>query len=80
MRSPLLPSPNFTEMLKKPENSNIKLRSFETYRSSPNGVYNLQENSNSDSYRVYCHMSDLPGCYGGGWTLVLKVDGSKVSL
>ena len=29
---------------------------------------------------VYCHMkSDLGDCGGGGWTLVMKIDGSKVS-
>lgn len=29
---------------------------------------------------VYCHMSDsgLGECGGGGWTLVMKIDGSKV--
>ena len=67
-------------MLQYTENLDIKPYSSHTYRSFPNGVYNLQENSTSPSYEVYCHMSDLPGCYGGGWTLVLKVDGTKVSL
>ena len=30
---------------------------------------------------VYCHMSHhgLGACGGGGWTLVMKTDGSKVS-
>ena len=29
---------------------------------------------------VYCHMAaDLTACGGGGWTLVMKIDGSKVS-
>ena len=26
---------------------------------------------------VYCHMGDF-GCGGGGWTLVMKTDGTKV--
>ena len=29
---------------------------------------------------VYCHMADNLGeCGGGGWTLVMKIDGNKVS-
>lgn len=28
---------------------------------------------------VYCHMTtDLGACKGGGWTLVMKIDGRKV--
>lgn len=26
---------------------------------------------------VYCHMSGLGACKGGGWTLVMKIDGTK---
>ena len=31
---------------------------------------------------VYCHMTGvgLGACGGGGWTLVMKTDGTKVSL
>ena len=30
-------------------------------------------------YPVYCHMSSLSAkCVGGGWTLVMKLDGNKV--
>lgn len=31
---------------------------------------------------VYCHMSNsgLGECGGGGWTLVMKIDGTKVTL
>ena len=29
---------------------------------------------------IYCHMTDdLDSCGGGGWTMVMKMDGSKVS-
>ncbi|XP_028414182.1 uncharacterized skeletal organic matrix protein 5-like [Dendronephthya gigantea] len=28
-------------------------------------------------YKVYCHMTDIPGCGVGGWTLVMKLDGTK---
>ena len=29
-------------------------------------------------HTVYCHMSELPGCGAGGWTLAMKIDGTKV--
>ena len=30
-------------------------------------------------FKIYCHMTnDLAGCKGGGWTLVMKIDGDKV--
>ena len=30
---------------------------------------------------VYCHMtSDLVACGGGGWTLVMKIDGNKLKV
>ena len=32
----------------------------------------------SGKVQVYCHMTDIPGCGGGGWTLVMKINGSKV--
>ena len=32
----------------------------------------------SEEVQVYCHMTDIPGCDGGGWTLVMKLNGSKV--
>ena len=28
---------------------------------------------------TYCHMENIEGCGGGGWTLVMKIDGAKVS-
>ncbi|XP_028396056.1 uncharacterized protein LOC114520053 [Dendronephthya gigantea] len=43
----------------------------------PNGVYSLRLNSSTAPYKVYCHMTDIQGCGGGGWTLALKVDGKK---
>ncbi|XP_028396208.1 uncharacterized skeletal organic matrix protein 5-like [Dendronephthya gigantea] len=45
--------------------------------STPNGAYTLQLNTSSTPYEAYCHMTDIPGCGHGGWTLVLKVDGNK---
>ena len=37
----------------------------------PDGADGLEEN-------VYCHMTKIPGCDKGGWTLVMKIDGNKV--
>jgi hypothetical protein len=28
--------------------------------------------------KTYCQMTSLAGCAGGGWTMVMKVDGSQV--
>ena len=47
-------------------------------RSLPNGVHTMQLNIYSSPYKVYCHMTDIPGCGGGGWTLVMKVNGNMV--
>ena len=27
---------------------------------------------------TFCHMTDITSCGGGGWTLVMKIDGVKV--
>ncbi|XP_028396199.1 uncharacterized protein LOC114520172 [Dendronephthya gigantea] len=43
----------------------------------PNGVYKLQNNVSLEQYDVYCHMDAISGCGGGGWTLVMKIDGKK---
>jgi hypothetical protein len=45
-----------------------------------NGVYNLRSNTSLDEYEVYCHMTEIPGCGPGGWTLVMKIDGNKVGI
>ena len=42
-----------------------------------NKAYMLQ--TDSGKIPVYCHMTnDVGECGGGGWTLVMKIDGSKV--
>jgi hypothetical protein len=51
---------------------------FVTFRNSTNGVYNLKSISTGEYYDVYCHMTDIGTCGGGGWTLVMKLDGNKV--
>ena len=38
-----------------------------------NGVYHIEK-----AGLIYCHMDNIPGCGNGGWTQVLKIDGTKV--
>ena len=48
------------------------------FRSTGNKAYPLLLGSSLE-LDVYCHMTnDLAGCGGGGWTLVMKIDGDKV--
>ena len=51
---------------------------FNTPRSSENKAYLLDVGS--AKIPVYCHMTKhgLDTCGGGGWTLVMKIDGTKV--
>ncbi|CAB4001209.1 Hypothetical predicted protein, partial [Paramuricea clavata] len=56
--------PSCKELLKK--NSSLS-----------NGTYKLRNNESLEDYSVYCHMTEIPGCGTGGWTLVMKVDGNK---
>lgn len=50
---------------------------FNEGRGKGNGAYLLQMPTGSIS--VYCHMTShgLAACGGGGWTLVMKIDGKK---
>ena len=36
-------------------------------------------NDSLEEYQVYCHMTEIPGCGSGGWTLVMKINGTKVN-
>ena len=49
-------------------------------RSLSNGVYQLRNYDFLEEYKVYCHMTEIPGCGSGGWTLVMKIDGTKVKI
>ncbi|XP_065055027.1 uncharacterized protein LOC135683633 isoform X2 [Rhopilema esculentum] len=40
-------------------------------KNTESGVYTLE------SGRHFCNMSDIPNCGGGGWTLAMKIDGTK---
>ena len=46
-------------------------------RSEGNKPYHLLV-SPQKKVLVYCHMASLGTCGGGGWTLVMKIDGDKV--
>ena len=46
------------------------------FSSLSSGVYHLK--NGLEEYDVYCHMTEIPGCGKGGWTLVIKMDGEKV--
>ena len=50
------------------------------FRYLSNGVYKLKNNDSLEEYQVYCHMTEISGCGSGGWTLVMKIDGSKVKI
>ena len=45
-------------------------------RSSKSQVYTLM--FGSQKIPVYCHMGNF-GCGDGGWTLAMKIDGTKVN-
>ena len=41
-------------------------------------AYYLETEGGGVAY-TYCNMENIEGCGGGGWTLVMKIDGAKVS-
>ena len=47
-------------------------------RESKSAAYYLKTEDGGVAY-TYCHMENIRGCGGGGWTLVMKIDGAKVS-
>ncbi|XP_046857622.1 uncharacterized protein LOC124451035 [Xenia sp. Carnegie-2017] len=40
------------------------------------GSYKIKYPANGFT-NVYCHLTSLPGCSGGGWTLTMKISGHK---
>ena len=61
--------------------TSLSLRfSFVMFRYLSNGVYQLRNNASHEEYQVYCHMTKIPKCGLGGWTLVMKLDGNKVKI
>ena len=49
------------------------------HRESENGAYYLSTEEGGVAH-TYCHMENIPRCGGGGWTLVMKIDGAEVRL
>ncbi|KAL9982282.1 hypothetical protein ACROYT_G004308 [Oculina patagonica] len=45
---------------------------------STSGPYYLRTEEGEVAH-TYCHMEDIAGCGGGGWTLVMKIDGKKTT-
>ena len=41
------------------------------------GAYNIYNNGDASVTKTYCQMTSLEGCAGGGWTMVMKIDGKK---
>lgn len=44
----------------------------------PDGAYNIYNSEDASVTKTYCQMTSLEGCAGGGWTMVMKIDGNKV--
>ena len=47
------------------------------FSNSSSGVYQITVGQNQ-VMNVYCQMSSVSNCSGGGWTMVIKIDGSQV--
>ncbi|XP_044171324.1 uncharacterized protein LOC114973112 isoform X2 [Acropora millepora] len=45
---------------------------------SKSAAYYLKTEDGGVAY-TYCHMENIRGCGGGGWTLVMKIDGAKTT-
>ena len=56
----------------------VLLSTYMRHRSLGNTAYMLQ--TDTGTIPVYCHMTNdgIGACGGGGWTLVMKMDGHKV--
>jgi hypothetical protein len=48
------------------------------FRQAQDGVYRIKAKTSTNFTNVYCHMTPIEGCSGGGWTMVMKINGNKV--
>ncbi|XP_028408147.1 proprotein convertase subtilisin/kexin type 4-like [Dendronephthya gigantea] len=72
---PEIPRGNLHEK-RKPRVFNSCKEIKESQSSSTSGLYQISVGQNQKT-GVYCQMSSIPGCSGGGWTMVMKIDGRK---
>ena len=47
------------------------------YRKAESGVYKIQAETKSNYTEVYCEMTSFGECANGGWTLLMKINGSQ---
>ena len=50
------------------------------FSDAQDGVYKIETNTAINLTKVYCQMTSLHGCSGGGWTMVMKINGTKVHI
>lgn len=50
---------------------------WEKSRIRVDGSFFIRAKSQSGYAHVFCHMTPIPGCGDGGWTLVMKLNGSQ---
>ena len=61
----------------RPENMDNLVILLSTFCNNSNGIYQISVGQNK-VINVICQMSSVSGCSGGGWTVVMKINGSKV--
>jgi len=57
---------------------NVLLSIYLSSRIRVDGSFYIRADSPSQYANVFCHMTPIPGCGDGGWTLAMKIDGTKV--
>lgn len=50
---------------------------WENSRIRVDGPFYIRADPPAKYANVFCHMTPIPGCGDGGWTLVMKINGSK---
>lgn len=48
------------------------------YSNTENGWYSIKYISADCHTKAYCQITPLTGYSGGGWTLVMEIDGNKI--